>query len=302
MNHALAELFGPTWPLAEARLAGEGDVELVFERPDVGAVTLRVSPPGTRPAYHVGERFSLSYVGRERSDAVTDVLAHALRRLQGRDHASLVRLVRPRLAEDDGAEAPLEPDAIVDGAIALYRRAWSEPERMVAEVLPARWLPAPPEQRGKRTSSHIPVTTLARSGDEPCRLLHNRFAALLRAACIPYQARFRVGFREDEGFILLRYAPGEEFRAHFDGETSTGRHVSFVLFLNDDFEGGELYFPHFDRTIRAEAGTLVAFPASFAFEHASLPVRSGTKVSFVAFAHDHVLDPSRGATGAFPTL
>jgi predicted 2-oxoglutarate/Fe(II)-dependent dioxygenase YbiX len=53
------------------------------------------------------------------------------------------------------------------------------------------------------------------------------------------------------------------------------------MYLNDDYEGGELWFPYLDLTFKAEAGDIVLFPSTYIFAHAAKPVISGTKYSAV---------------------
>lgn len=53
------------------------------------------------------------------------------------------------------------------------------------------------------------------------------------------------------------------------------------MYLNDDYEGGELWFPHFDYTYVPQYGDIVLFPSSWLFAHAALVVKSGIKYSAV---------------------
>jgi predicted 2-oxoglutarate/Fe(II)-dependent dioxygenase YbiX len=53
------------------------------------------------------------------------------------------------------------------------------------------------------------------------------------------------------------------------------------MYLNSDYEGGELYFPHFDYTYVPQYGDIVLFPSSYLFAHAALPVKSGIKYAAV---------------------
>ena len=64
---------------------------------------------------------------------------------------------------------------------------------------------------------------------------------------------------------ILHYKPGEEFRPHFDfvtGERETGqgdRAATFLLALNDDYEGGETEFLHSRLQWRGAAGDALFF-------------------------------------------
>jgi hypothetical protein len=53
--------------------------------------------------------------------------------------------------------------------------------------------------------------------------------------------------------------------------------ISVVAYLNDDYEGGELYFKEFDLTVKPIAGSIVIFPSLPPHYHASLPLINGVK-------------------------
>jgi len=48
-------------------------------------------------------------------------------------------------------------------------------------------------------------------------------------------------------------------------------HISNLLYLNDDYDGGELYFPYHDIKIKPEPGMLVSFPGNWYNRHAIMP-------------------------------
>jgi hypothetical protein len=58
-------------------------------------------------------------------------------------------------------------------------------------------------------------------------------------------------------------------------------HLANILYLNDDYEGGELFFPKINIFIKPQKGDLYLFPSSFIYSHKSMPIKSGTKYSIV---------------------
>lgn len=54
-------------------------------------------------------------------------------------------------------------------------------------------------------------------------------------------------------------------------------HFAVLVYLNDDFEGGELVFPLQNSTIKPKKGTVVIFPTSYLYPHAVLPVFEGER-------------------------
>jgi hypothetical protein len=111
---------------------------------------------------------------------------------------------------------------------------------------------------------------------------------LLHQCALLYKALNRhLMFTKDTGYQLLRYKPGQHFHEHIDnvaGHTSWGqRQLSAVLYLNDDYTGGEIAFPRHKKTIKAKAGDVVLFPSHFTHPHASLDVKSGVKHAVVSW-------------------
>lgn len=84
-----------------------------------------------------------------------------------------------------------------------------------------------------------------------------------------------------EAINFVRYGEGQHFKTHPDSGPTYSCDVSTVMYLNSNYEGGELYFPHFDYTYVPQYGDIVLFPSSFLFSHAALPVKSGIKYSAV---------------------
>ena len=94
---------------------------------------------------------------------------------------------------------------------------------------------------------------------------------------------------------LLHYGVDGHYMPHCDGESlwkppgnepliwrkSTDRDLSTVLFLNDDFEGGDFVFPELRVRVRPEPGMLVCFPSTHEYLHGVEPVTKGTRYSIV---------------------
>lgn len=97
-----------------------------------------------------------------------------------------------------------------------------------------------------------------------------------------YGSYWGVGIRYFESFNFVKYdGPGTHFKIHADHGPAYVSTISVVAYLNDDYEGGEIYFPRFDLTIKPEPGDIVVFPSTYIYEHASQPMISGTKYSVV---------------------
>ena len=80
---------------------------------------------------------------------------------------------------------------------------------------------------------------------------------------------------------VLDYSVGQEFQPHFDGQQ---RVLTFLVYLNDDYEGGETEFPVLGARWKGRKGEALFFwnvaPDGSLDErmlHAGLPVTRGEK-------------------------
>ncbi len=83
----------------------------------------------------------------------------------------------------------------------------------------------------------------------------------------------KYGFVYDRAFIL-RYKQGDKSPLHVDNVfvnnskiESHGWIKSVIVFLNDNFEGGELVYPDQGVTIRPKVGNMVVAPADSSSPH-----------------------------------
>lgn len=89
-----------------------------------------------------------------------------------------------------------------------------------------------------------------------------------------------------EPLNVIRYRPGEQYRPHFDSYDSSDnqRLWTMLVYLNDDFEGGDTVFNRTGLRIRAEKGKAILFRNASDegvrddwSQHAGEPVESGEK-------------------------
>jgi hypothetical protein len=72
------------------------------------------------------------------------------------------------------------------------------------------------------------------------------------------------------------------------------RDLSGVLYLNDGFEGGELYLTAQDVLVKPKAGTFISMTGGFHHEHGVVRVERGLRVTipfFATFSKKHA-DPA----------
>ena len=105
-----------------------------------------------------------------------------------------------------------------------------------------------------------------------------------------------------ERYIVACYEGehGGHFRAHRDNTTRATAHRRFAvsLNLNEDYEGGELWFPEYGKQLfRPAAGEAVVFSCSML--HEATPVRRGTRFVFLPFLYDDAAAAVRQETEQF---
>jgi predicted 2-oxoglutarate/Fe(II)-dependent dioxygenase YbiX len=89
---------------------------------------------------------------------------------------------------------------------------------------------------------------------------------------------------------LVRWLPGNSQDPHADSENEDGaphpfswREQASIIYINDDFVGGEVYFPDYDLELKPEAGMLVTFPGTTEYMHGVRPVESGVRYTIASF-------------------
>jgi hypothetical protein len=96
---------------------------------------------------------------------------------------------------------------------------------------------------------------------------------------------------------IVRWRAGMSMRPHADNVNPDGsphkmayRDLSGIIYLNDDYEGGELYFTALDIAVKPRRGMLVGLTAGFHHEHGVLRVESGLRLTMPFFL---TFDPAR---------
>lgn len=95
---------------------------------------------------------------------------------------------------------------------------------------------------------------------------------------------------------LLRYDDSGHLPAHQDQGVSS-RVLSVLLYLNDDYEGGEIEFRHSGIKFKPEAGSVLFFPSNFLYVHEVYPVTKGPRYALPNWYHNVPLNLKQDSTG-----
>ncbi len=118
-----------------------------------------------------------------------------------------------------------------------------------------------------------------------------RVNGLIKRRVVPeIKKLFFMEITRMERYIVGCYSAedGGHFRPHRDNGPGLSAHRRFAVSINltDDFEGGEVSFPEYNRRgIKAPIGWCVVFPC--AILHMVSPVTRGRRYAFLPFVYDH---------------
>lgn len=75
---------------------------------------------------------------------------------------------------------------------------------------------------------------------------------------------------------IAKWEVGQKLELHVDdlGRTSHN-HMATILYLNDDYGGGEIEFPTYNLTLKLNTGSLIMFPGNMNYPHLVKPITYG---------------------------
>jgi prolyl 4-hydroxylase len=170
----------------------------------------------------------------------------------------------------------------VDPYIAITRGLFSEAECRYLVMLATPWL----QQAAVLGVNGQPRMDLVR--DANCATIVNLAEDLVVQAVNRTIASATATERGwGEPLNILQYRPGQQYKPHHDGtgaDNISVRNLTALIWLNDDYEGGETDFPKVGVRVRGGVGDMLVFrntrdDGSFdeRMIHAGLPVVSGVK-------------------------
>jgi hypothetical protein len=90
--------------------------------------------------------------------------------------------------------------------------------------------------------------------------------------------------------VLIRWLEGNEQQPHADKQLNDGTpnpfptyDINSIIYWNDNFEGGDFYYPEFDIHLPIKAGMAVAHPGDVHYLHGVKPMVSGERWTTPSF-------------------
>lgn len=99
-----------------------------------------------------------------------------------------------------------------------------------------------------------------------------------------YKSTFGIYTTWHDAYGILKYGIGQKFTNHIDDHPDFHRRISFVYYVNDDYDGGEINFPRFGLSYKPQANEMIVFPSTYVYNHSVNEVTSGTRYAVVSWA------------------
>jgi len=269
---------GAALSLAEARLMGDGGV------PDAGAALALVEHGarlGNEDARRAWVYMTAAGIGRPADgEAAREILAE----LAKEDRFAAVQLAFLGHVTCTNRITGIEPEILSDDPrITIHRGLFSAAECQYLMLLGTPWLERAmvvDEATGKGVIDDIRDADTSSFPPLAEDLVVKQLNACIAAASATDKAW-------GEPLTILRYRPGQQYRPHHDAHGATPealREWTALIWLNDDYEGGETDFPDVGVRVKGGVGDLLLFHnvtggglPDQRMMHAGLPVTSGVK-------------------------
>ena len=87
---------------------------------------------------------------------------------------------------------------------------------------------------------------------------------------------------------IQRMQPGVELKSHTDQNTDPSIRYATIVYINDDYVDGELFFPNLNIQLKPKPGTMLFFPGNKEYEHGVKHVGEGpTRYVLVGFIKEN---------------
>jgi predicted 2-oxoglutarate/Fe(II)-dependent dioxygenase YbiX len=126
------------------------------------------------------------------------------------------------------------------------------------------------------------------SSSEETLYVFNQLNNAMAVAQTIYSEKTGTRLGNHQPMCINKYFTGKMMGPHVDGDEGSENNpvMSAVLYINDDYLGGELDFPNQGVTIKPSAGSVIMFPSTQPFIHNPKEILAGEKVMCPAFWFD----------------
>lgn len=119
--------------------------------------------------------------------------------------------------------------------------------------------------------------------DEETQYIWNMVNDKINECMEHYKNKYHFIDIETEGLMFLEYGVGNFFNYHLDENQDVPRTTSVTVYLNDDYDGGEIEYEHFDLKVKPKLGDIAIFSSSYPYRHRVNLVTKGVRYAVVAW-------------------
>jgi hypothetical protein len=176
-----------------------------------------------------------------------------------------------------------EPEVYADN-IYYYKGLLSRPDYIIKLIeqsvsesdLISAWLPWDSSDGGYTfgKTKKINFEYYPTSSDES-KFVYGSILSAVRLAGNFYARNKNIDLGRQSPISISKYDEGKFMGPHTD--EMSGAHISGVLYLNDNYFGGELEFPNQGFSIKPEAGSMILFPSTQPYVHDPKPARGAER-------------------------
>jgi len=80
--------------------------------------------------------------------------------------------------------------------------------------------------------------------------------------------------------LLRKWSPGSKMEPHIDTEAQKNLHIVGMYYLNDNYDGGEIFFPDYNLKIKPKSNSLLMFPGNENYVHGVHEVSKGFRYTY----------------------
>ena len=169
--------------------------------------------------------------------------------------------------------------SLCDNLIETYERLWREKEEQLKKISLCY------TENGVKTCGACNCQRLDimqhQEFKEPFNIVMNGIQTVLNQYKIDSQLH-SCQWPKEHGYEHLRIKryfcddnQQHDFHADVTNLESAKRFLSIICYLNDDFDGGETFFPHFNLQVKPRKGKIVLFPCTWSYLHKGNPAVNG---------------------------
>ena len=149
------------------------------------------------------------------------------------------------------------------------------------------WEASEPERNAQYFSTTEEMFSAKSKDTAVLKELHDSIFDRVKQCINDYASSWKISISHYDPLSFIKYShPYNNYDYHIDDNPDIPRTVSAVVYLNDNYDGGELSFSRLDGlTIKPGAGDIVVFPSAYLYEHEAKPVLRGTKYAVAVFTH-----------------